>query len=143
MRHRIHEYLYSIAHITIHLSRELNQLTRPFRQTLCFQLPESHSVRTNTLSTTALPNRLLPHRRSRMRRINHQPRLHKNPHMRHTIHTIPSLAPEQHVPCLSLRARYVFAKRRMILSLSRTRDGNVKCLAGCILGEAGAIEATA
>ena len=76
-----------------------------------------------------------------MRRNNHLPRTHENPHMHHIIRTISILSPENHISRLRLRPWQMLAHGRMILCLCRAGDFPVPGFAGGVLGEAGAVEA--
>ena len=71
-----------------------------------------------------------------MRRINHPPIPHENPHMLHRAagSTISILAPEDQIPGLSLRARDMLAHAGVILRVCRAGDLLVEGLADGVLG---------
>ena len=111
-----------------------------FNQPLSFYpispLPKPHSIRTNALTPRARPNVLLPDRRARMGRIDHRPRLHKDPHMRHIVHAVPSLSPEEQIAGLRLRTREMLAHAGVILCLRSARDRAVAGLTDGVLCQA-------
>ena len=58
-----------------------------------------------------------------MRRVNHPPCPHENPHVRYTTRAVPARGPEYQVPGLGLGARDMLTHGRAVLGVGGARDG--------------------